>query len=198
MRKEVVAYVNTPRQIIQAFIDVYNDDLREARKITKNVFEDWLEELKGLEVSNALAEYTVQEIVEAQPVRIGDNSYQVDFWKVKFKSPESKRNIIDILDTGRKRLPKRNPDEGPYLLPRAGIGVARMGQRRDLRRMPTVTAAGSISLSSPGETKDTASYGPIRKVNPRNIYELLLERSSKRVASSGLSVDILLEIIRNT
>lgn len=103
-------------------------------------------------------------------------------------------NVFNILDSGRKALPKRNPkSEGPYPLwgadsggrirgRGAGGSIVKKGSAKVIRGEPRKRSGSTAANKNLGTGKLQATYGPIAATDALNLYDRALKIAKDRLS----------------
>jgi hypothetical protein len=173
--------------------DYYNGQSLRVAEMVEEVLNGLIVNIQAQSASGALTGYKAfKEIIGSDSLRMSRTgiTITVDKWFIGVLASEHHRsqglNVFDILDRGRKALPKKSYGEAPYPIwggPSRVTGGG--GGSRPTASAPTSSAAvrrePRFSIDQP-EPPSSFRMGPIRAVAAKNLYD-----AAERVAKDRLA-----------
>jgi len=155
-----------------------------ALEIIVDTFNTVLDELRGKSTSGAFDNYHVSIIAEPAKIRASLGDLNGVRYFVFVASPNPDFNLFDVLDQGRPALPARDPKH-PYPL----WGLRQTPLVRRTRQGESFVNNNSIVFGAPrgtGGGPGVYSAGPIKKVEPLNLYSRIFNLSKKNLKKQGI------------
>jgi hypothetical protein len=188
-----------------------NEDALAAAEIVADEFRRVLASLAQDVQAGELDRYEV--VIETEPYRLNKGSLgplKLIRYHIYVQSPDSKINVFDLIDSGRKALPKRGFGQSPYPLWNVEPGqssnvVAPVGSayRRKGKYSISKPRTGGTGLrpekmrwqlyhrpSQPDATYLPTMFvrGPIKAVPGKNLYKRIYANAKKKLRAKGFTM----------
>lgn len=189
-------------------------ELESSFSFVEEEFNRVLTELKANSVSGTFEGYTVETTRDEEVIRLprSGRSIRLPRMTVYVESPDAALNVFDILDKGRKALPRKASGAYPMWSLR-DVSLTATERRRDPQtgRFAFSRAAGVAGGVRPASQRSAlkGSYpsnaterpliftkGPVKEVDPRNLYDRVLTNALKKMSNRSIRTIGLIKVPR--